>query len=52
MPSRSANHEIALKSIENFQSMLARASTGPIAQQVESAVYGAKAILIAVKELS
>lgn len=52
MPSRHANHLAALEGIKNFQSMLAKSSTGPIAQQVEAAVYGAKAILIAITELS
>lgn len=52
MPSRHADHVSALEGIQHFQSMLSSASTGPMAQQVEAAVYGAKAILIAVKELS
>ena len=51
MPSQHANHELALEGIKNFQSMLGQSSTGPISQQVEAAVYGAKAILIAIKEL-
>lgn len=50
-PSRHADHEAALADITRFQQILGSASTGAMAQQVETAIYGAKAVIIAVKEL-
>lgn len=50
-PSRHADHEAALADINKFQRMLGSSSTGAMAQQVESAIHGAKSIIIAVKEL-
>jgi integrase len=50
-PSRHADHEAALADITKFQQMLGRTSTGAMAQQVEAAIHGAKAVIIAVKEL-
>lgn len=50
-PSRNADHEAALADITRFQKMLGRTSTGAMAQQVEAAIHGAKAVIIAVKEL-
>lgn len=49
-PNRSANHLGALQSIQEFQNMIARSSTGPITQQLEVAIYGAKAVILAVQE--
>jgi integrase len=50
-PSRHADHEAALADITRFQQILGSASTGAMAQQVEAAIHGAKAVIIAVKEL-
>ncbi|MFQ6574913.1 site-specific integrase [Pseudomonas sp. UM16] len=50
-PSRHADHEAALADITRFQQMLESTSTGAMAQQVEAAIHGAKAVIIAVKEL-
>lgn len=47
-PDRSADHSSALQNIEEFQKLIAASSTGPIAQQLESAIFGAKAIIIAI----
>ena len=50
-PSLHADHEAALADITRFQQILGSASTGAMAQQVEAAVQGAKAVIIAVREL-
>jgi len=49
-PSRNGDHLAALKSIEAFQLRMASESTGPIAQQLEAAIFGAKAVILAVEE--
>ncbi|MBB6155149.1 hypothetical protein HDC30_002372 [Pseudomonas sp. JAI115] len=50
-PGRHADHEAALADITKFQQMLGNTSTGAMAQQVEAAIHGAQAVIIAVKEL-
>lgn len=47
-PSQSGNHEEALVTLLNFQSMLSSTSTGPLVLQVEGAIQGARAVLLAI----
>ncbi|POP66879.1 integrase [Pseudomonas syringae] len=49
-PNKSANHLGALQSIQEFQNIIARSSTGPVTQQLEVAIYGAKAVILAIQE--
>lgn len=51
-PNKSADHLGALQSIQEFQNIIARSSTGPITQQLEVAIYGAKAVILAIQERS
>jgi integrase len=48
-PNRSADHRGALKSIEQFQSIIASSATGPVVQQLENSIYGAKALIMAIE---
>lgn len=50
-PDRAANHKAALANIEEFKLLLTAKSTGPLAQQVENAIYGAKPVIIAAAEI-
>jgi hypothetical protein len=50
-PSRKADHQGALNNIKQFQNTISAHSSGPIAMQVEAALFGAQAILIALKEI-
>jgi integrase len=49
-PLRSADHNGALSSLIELKDSLGGNSTGPIAQQLESAIYGAKSIILAIEE--
>lgn len=49
-PLRSADHRGALKNIEELQRAIAAESTGPIAQQLEAAIFGAKSVIRAIEE--
>lgn len=47
-PGRNANHTQALADIEEFQKLIALSSTGPITQQLEISIHGAKAVILAI----
>lgn len=49
-PLKSADHRGALWNIEEFQRSIAGSSTGPIAQQLEAAIFGAKSVIKAIEE--
>jgi len=49
-PNKSANHQGALQSIQEFQNIIASSSTGPITQQLEVAIFGAKAVILAIQD--
>ena len=48
-PSRTADHKAALDDIQMFQREVAKRSTGPIQQQLEAAIWGAKAVIKAIE---
>lgn len=48
-PLKSGDHQSALISIVEFQRKVAGSSTGPIGQQLEAAIFGAKAVILAMK---
>lgn len=48
-PSKSADHRQALTDIQEFQTLIKETSTGPISQQLETAIHGAKALILAIE---
>ncbi|HKS15006.1 MAG TPA: site-specific integrase [Pseudomonas sp.] len=48
-PSKNADHRQALIDIQNFKNMIRDTSTGPINQQLETAIHGAKSVILAIK---
>ncbi|WP_341797124.1 MULTISPECIES: site-specific integrase [unclassified Pseudomonas] len=48
-PDKNANHRQALVDIQDFQSLMANTSTGPISQQLEVAIHGAKSLIMAIE---
>lgn len=46
-PDRNADHIAALANIESYKALIATSSTGPIAQQMEAAINGARTVIIA-----
>jgi hypothetical protein len=48
-PSKNADHRQALIDIQNFQSLMRETSTGPISQQLEIAMHGAKSLILAIE---
>ncbi|MND66717.1 hypothetical protein D3C76_408570 [compost metagenome] len=48
-PDKNADHRQALIDIQNFQSLMRETSTGPISQQLEIAMHGAKSLILAIE---
>ncbi|WP_140399093.1 site-specific integrase [Pseudomonas sp. SID14000] len=48
-PNKNANHRQALVDIEEFQALMTDTSTGPISQQLEVAIHGAKSLILAIE---
>lgn len=48
-PSKKANHRQALTDIQDFQTLMKDTSTGPISQQLEIAIHGAKSLILAIE---
>lgn len=48
-PDKNANHGQALIDIQEFQKFMADTSTGPISQQLEVAIHGAKSLILAIE---
>lgn len=51
-PSKSADHKQALIDIQEFQTLMRSTSTGPISQQLETAIHGAKSLILAIEHES
>lgn len=49
-PNKSADHQGALNSIVEYKNIIATSSTGPVVNQLDVAIYGAKAVIIAIND--
>lgn len=48
-PSKSADHRKALTDIEELQALMRDTSTGPISQQLQTAIHGARSLILAIE---